>query len=80
MMSGLNSLDPEQLSVIANVIAIYLAKGRSTDEIDILGNLASSVGDLLQLIAAQQENLESQKEKKQQLKDLKKQIKKLENE
>lgn len=79
-MSGLNSLDPEQLSVLANIIAISLAKDRSSDEIDILGNLFSSVGDLLQLIAAQQENLESQKEKKEQIKDLKKQIKDLKNE
>jgi len=79
-MSGLDSLSPEQLSVFANIIAISIAEGKSADDLNILGTLASSVGDLLQLMAAQQENQKSQQDKKQQLKDLKKQMKELKNE
>lgn len=63
-MSILNCTDPEELSVIANAFATALAKGRSADELNILGEFISSVGDLISLMAAQKENLENQQQKK----------------
>ena len=38
----------------AALIAIQMAQGRSTDEIDLLGSFLTSVADNLFLIAAQQ--------------------------
>lgn len=79
-MSIMNYTTPEELTLLANALAIALSKDRSADELNILGGFISSVGDLISLMASQKENLESQRDKKEQLKDLKKQMKELENE
>lgn len=77
-MNVLDSIDPTELSVLSNVFAISIAKDRSSDEINVLGNFIVAVGGILLTIAAQQQSLESMQNKKTQIKDLKKQIKQLE--
>ena len=63
-MSIINCTDPEELSLLANAFAIALAKGRSADELNILGDFINSVGDLItSLMATQKENLENQHNK-----------------
>lgn len=63
-MSIINCTDPEELSLLANAFAIALAKGRSADELNILGAFLNSVGDLIALMATQKESLENQQQKK----------------
>ena len=51
-MSITNCTTPEELTVLANTVAIALAKGKSADELNILGQFISSVGDLVSLIGS----------------------------
>lgn len=73
-MNALDSLSPDDLSLLASVIAISLSKGRTSDELNVLGNFISALGSLISTIAAQKESIDSFNEKKQQIKDLKKEI------
>jgi hypothetical protein len=77
-MPELNSINPNDLSILANIIAIIIAKDRTSDEINVLGNLTVAVGGILLLIAAQQQSIQSSQDKLKQIKDLKNQIKELE--
>jgi hypothetical protein len=77
IMSLINSTSPDQLSILASVVAISLAKDKSANEVNVLGNFIAAVGAQLLTIAAQQESLKSQQEKENQIADLKKQIKDL---
>ncbi|WP_101698557.1 hypothetical protein [Clostridium minihomine] len=43
----------EDLVLIASSIAVSLANGRSTDEVNVLGNLLQAIGENLSLIASQ---------------------------
>lgn len=79
-MSSFNSISPNEISVLANTIAILLSEGKSADELNVLGNLVAAIGSAILLIAAQTQNLSSIEEKQKQLKDLKKQICDLEKE
>lgn len=63
-MQSLNSLSPNELSILASAIAIGLAEDRNTDEINVLGNLIVAVGSILLTIAAQEQSLQSIKSKK----------------
>lgn len=74
-MNALDSLSPDELSLLASIIAISLSKGRTSDELNVLGNFVSALGSLISTIAAQKESIDSFNEKKQQIKDLKKEIK-----
>lgn len=58
-MDDLDCISPEQLSILANLIALELSKGRSTNELSVLGNLLTAVGAIILTIEAQKENLES---------------------
>lgn len=62
-MNNKNYLSPNELSILANIVAIILAEGRSANEVNILGNFVSAVGSLLSTIAAQQQSLQDIKEK-----------------
>lgn len=53
---SLNSLDPNQLAKLSSFIAIVLSKNKDAGEINVLGNLITSVGDTMLVIAAQQKN------------------------
>lgn len=61
MSFPLNDLNTGQLLALANALAIGFSKDLTTDEIGLLGSLLTAVGDLLALIAQNQENLESSK-------------------
>ncbi|EJO5349014.1 hypothetical protein NRP93_003166 [Clostridium botulinum] len=58
-MKDLNSISPEELSLLANLIAIELSKGRSVNELNVLGNLVSAIGSIISTIAAQEQNLQN---------------------
>jgi hypothetical protein len=77
-MNFINAITPNELSVLANAIALALAEDKTNDELNVLGNFFSAVGSLLSTIAAQQQSLQAIQDKQQQIQDLKKQIKQLE--
>ena len=56
-----NSIDPIELAVISNIMAIALAEGNSADDNNVLGNLLVAVGSIILTIAAQQSAIESSK-------------------
>lgn len=69
----------EQLSVFANLLAIAISKGKSSDQLNVIGNFIAAVGALLLAMAAERSSCEEKLDKLQQIKDLKKQIKELED-
>lgn len=58
-------LNPEELILLATVIALLLAKDKTADELNVLGNLVVAIGSLLLVYAAQQQNFSAQKEQQQ---------------
>lgn len=58
-MRSFNCASPEELSFIANIIALELSAGKSADELNVLGNLIVAIGSLMLVMAAQKQNLES---------------------
>ncbi|AVP55765.1 hypothetical protein [Clostridium tetani] len=58
-MGSFNCASPEELSFIANIIAIELSAGKNADELNVLGNFIVAIGGLMLAIAAQKQNLES---------------------
>ncbi|EJP6473897.1 hypothetical protein NHI66_003283 [Clostridium botulinum] len=58
-MKDLDCIRPEELSLLANLIALELSKGKSADELNVLGNLISAVGAIISTIASQKQNLEN---------------------
>lgn len=58
-MGSFNCASPEELSFIANIIALELSTGKSADELNVLGNLIVAIGSLMLVMAAQKQNLES---------------------
>ncbi|GAE00973.1 hypothetical protein CBO05C_0663 [Clostridium botulinum B str. Osaka05] len=58
-MKDLNSISPEELALLANLIALELSKGKSVNELNVLGNLLAAVGTIISTIAAQKQNLEN---------------------
>jgi len=82
-MDCLESLSPCELVIITNVATALLAACRTTEELNVLGNMFSAIGSLLSTIAAQQELLDANpdngiKDLQKQVKELQKQIKRLE--
>jgi hypothetical protein len=77
-MNFINSITPNELSILANAIALGLAEDKNADELNVLGNFIVAVGGLLLTIAAQQQSLQAIQDKQQQIQDLKKQLKQLE--
>ena len=69
----------EQLSLFANLLAIAISKGKSSDQLNVIGNFIVGVGGLILTMAAQIQSCESKQDKLKQLQDLKKQVKALEN-
>ncbi|EPY2278230.1 hypothetical protein ACXAT3_002986 [Clostridium sporogenes] len=58
-MNDLNSISPEELALLANLIALELSKGKSVNELNVLGNLLAAVGTIISTIAAQKQNLQN---------------------
>ncbi|EPY2274439.1 hypothetical protein ACXAUS_003336 [Clostridium sporogenes] len=58
-MKDLNSISPEELALLANLIALELSKGKSVNELNVLGNLLAAVGTIISTIAAQKQNLQN---------------------
>lgn len=58
-MGDFNCASPEELSFIANLIAIELSAGKSADELNVLGNLIVAIGSIILTISAQRQNLEN---------------------
>ena len=72
---SLDCNNAEQLSCIANLLAISISKGKDTDEINVIGNFIVAVGSLILTIAAQRQFCESKQDKIRQIEELSKQIK-----
>ena len=64
----------EQLSFLANLLAIIISKGKNADQLNVIGNFI-----VLLTIAAQIEACESKQDKIKQIKDLKRQLEELED-
>ncbi|MEW8996144.1 hypothetical protein [Clostridium sp.] len=45
------NLSPEELVLAAAILSIYIAQNRTSDEIDLLGNLFQAIGTNLSVIA-----------------------------
>jgi len=58
-MKDLNCISPEELALLANLIALELSKGKNANELNVLGNLLAAVGTIISTIAAQKQNLEN---------------------
>ena len=69
----------EQLSIFANLLAIAISKGKSADQLNVIGNFIVAVGSLLLTMAAQKSSCETKLDTLAQIKDLKKKIKDLED-
>lgn len=69
----------EQLSFLANLLAIAISKGKSVDQLNVIGNFIVGVGGLILIIAAQIQACESKQDKIKQIKDLKRQLEELED-
>ncbi|MEG1287413.1 MAG: hypothetical protein RSD13_05110 [Clostridium sp.] len=62
-MINLDNLTPEDLLILSNSIAISFSKDRTINEINTIGNLLSSAGSLMLVIAAQQQLIADLKNK-----------------
>lgn len=60
-MIHFDSVDPIELGVITDIIAVALAEGNSAVDNDVLGNLLVAIGSIILTIAAQQSAIESSK-------------------
>ncbi len=69
----------EQLAFWSNLLAVTISKGKSADQLNVIGNFIVGVGGLILTIAAQLQICESKEDKLKQIRDLKTQIKKLED-
>lgn len=59
-MGNFKNICPEELLVLATISSIIIADDLDPDDLEVLGQLFSTVGDSLSLIAAQREYLEAQ--------------------
>ncbi|MBK1810251.1 hypothetical protein JHL18_06340 [Clostridium sp. YIM B02505] len=54
-MTIFDNLSPEDAVILTNAIVLALAKDKSADEINVLGNFITGVGCLLLTVAAQKQ-------------------------
>jgi len=54
-------LTPEQLVLWVNVTALRLARGKTTDELSVLGSVLTQLGDTITTISSQQAAIENAK-------------------
>lgn len=79
-MNLIDSLDPDELALISSILAVAITKGKSAEDINVLGNFIASLGASILTIAAQEQYLSAKEEKKNQIIDLENQINKLKKE
>lgn len=46
------NLNPEELVIAAAILSIYIAKNRTSDEVNLLGNLFQAIGTNLSTLAS----------------------------
>lgn len=54
----LNHLSPNELGIIAALSGLFLAQGLTSNEQNAIGNFLEAIGQIIQCIGAQQQNLE----------------------
>ena len=54
-----DNLSPEELTLLTNLIAIEISKGKSSDEITIIASIYDSISTQMFLIAAQRDYIDS---------------------
>lgn len=74
-----STCNPNSLVYIAASIASLIAESQSLENVIILSEFFSSIGDNLALIAAQKEALKSELDIEKEIQELKKQLKELGN-
>ncbi|SMC21431.1 hypothetical protein SAMN02745134_01290 [Clostridium acidisoli DSM 12555] len=79
-MNLFDSISPDELTLLSSIIAIAISKGKSPDDINVLGNFITNLGASLLTIAAQEQYLNSKEEKRKQIIDLENQIDNLKKE
>ncbi|WP_346870292.1 hypothetical protein [Clostridium sp. UBA5119] len=47
-----SNLNPEELVIAAAILSIYIAKNRTSDEVNLLGNLFQAIGTNLSTFAS----------------------------
>ena len=55
----LNCLSPNELGVIAALAGLYLAQGLTAEQQNAIGNFLEAIGQLIQCIGSQKQNLNS---------------------
>lgn len=60
----IDNLCPNDIMILANVLAISLSEGKNADELNVLGNLIVAVGSLMLTSAAQMQNISSKEDTK----------------
>ena len=73
-MKLLDSMSPDELTLITTIIAISIAKGQTASDLNVLGNFLTSLAAQILAIASQEENLNTKEEKRKQIVDLQNQI------
>lgn len=76
-MTIIDSLDPDELAIISSIVAVAITKGKSAEDINVIGNFIASLGAAVLTIAAQEQYLNAKEEKRNQIMDLENQIDKL---
>ncbi len=57
----LNSLTPNELGVLASLLGLTLSQGLDYNEQNALGNFLEAIGQIIQCIGTQGQNLESKR-------------------
>lgn len=76
-MSCLSAFGPNRLVIISALVSILVADDLNADDLDLLANFVTSVGDLLALKAARLGREENRDDTKEQISLLEEQIRKL---
>ena len=53
----LNNLSPNELALIASFAGLFLAQGLTANEQNAIGNFLEAIGQIIQCIGAQNQNL-----------------------
>lgn len=61
-MISFDNLSSEDLVILTNLLAVSFSKGRTSDEINVLGNFIVGVGCVMLTIASQEQYLSSIKQ------------------
>ena len=59
----LYNLSPSELAIIASASGLFLGQGLTGEQQNALGNFLEAIGQILQCMGAQTQNLENKKEK-----------------